>query len=74
MPEGPGRAVMRPAFGQLRSFSTLPQRFGQGAVGILQYTAILQWAVGSRDPVVHCHTAVGSGQQGSSYTNRILKI
>ena len=42
MPPGPGRAVMRPAFGQLRSFSTLPHGVRHRVVGILQYTV---WCV-----------------------------
>ena len=68
MPPSRGSAVIRLAFEQLRSFSTLPHRVRQWAVGILQHTATLHCAVGSRDPVVHCHTALGSGQRGSSYT------
>ena len=64
MPHGPGRALVGPALGQLRSFSTLPHCVRQWAVGIPQYIATLrhtaaklQWAVGSGDPLVHCHTS-----------------
>ena len=45
-PPGPGRAVLRPAHGRLN----------------FQYTATLRRAVGSGDPLVDCHTPVGSGQ------------
>ena len=41
---------------------------GAWAVGFLQYTDALRWAVGSGHPSVHGLTAVGSGQWGSFST------
>ena len=43
-------------------FSTLPHCREQWAVGLLQYTAVLQGAVGTVPLSVHRHTEGGSGQ------------
>ena len=48
--------------GQWVSFSTVLHRTGQGTVGILQYTAARQGAVGSGYPSVDSCAAWGSGQ------------
>ena len=51
VPLGPGRASMGPAFGQLRSFSTLPHR-------------VRLWAVGSLSILPHCSGQWAAGRGG----------
>ena len=54
---------MRPALGQLRSFSTLSQCFGQWAMGILLCSATSPSAVGSGAPCALLTASLPSGSR-----------
>ena len=61
MPHGCGRAVMRPALGRLRSFSSLTHYTGQWVVVILLYIASLYGGNGQWNFFCHLPQCGGGG-------------